>query len=120
MSVRMASRETETEGNFDQFKAEVPRPWLRGFFKKSGPTAVSKLLKRLRPDLPKFYDWLGTKGHDRSKFWVSLDGLVTGRNAVVHGDAATSFSVDDVRAYAAVAVVTVRQVCRYLDESTVT
>lgn len=100
--------------DFNKFKAEVPKPWLRGFYRDNGPKAVQKLLHRLRPDQADFYDWLELKGHDRSTFWVSLEGLVGARNQVAHGNATLSFSVDDMRAYAAVCLVTVRQAYRYL------
>jgi hypothetical protein len=97
-----------------RFRSEVPQPWLRGFYKEGGPKAVEQLLTRLRPNGPKFFDWLAARNHDRSKFWVTLDGLVKARNAVAHGDAAISFSVNDIRSYAAVSVITAREACRYL------
>jgi hypothetical protein len=96
------------------FKAEATKPRLRGFYRDHGPKAIDKLLRRLLPFQSTFYDWLEVKGHDRSRFWVSMDGLVKGRNAVAHGDQATSFTVSDVRSYAAVSIVTIRQACRYL------
>lgn len=100
--------------DIDRFKAEVKRPWLRGFYKDNGSKAVDRLLKRLKPAEDEFFDWLGKRGHDRSRFWVSLEGLVSARNLIAHGDAVISSSLGDVRAYAAVCVVMVRQACRFI------
>jgi RiboL-PSP-HEPN len=100
--------------DIEAFRTEISRPWLRGFYKENGSKAVDRLLRRLRPDKDEFFDWLEQLGHDRSRFWVSLEGLVGARNDIAHGDATISSSVGDVRAYAAVCIVMVRQACRFI------
>lgn len=89
-------------------------PQLEGFYRQRGARAIESLLVSFSPRERKFFDWLGARGFDRSRFWTVLEGLVVARNMIAHGNGNPSLSVRDVRQYLAICTVVVRQARAFL------
>jgi hypothetical protein len=97
--------------------SESSRPRLREFYRQRGVKSIDKYLSLYSSGPVKFFDWLGSKGHDRSRFAVVVDGLVTARNEIAHGNnSGTSLGIQDIRDYLAVVTVMLRHVRTYVED----
>ena len=92
------------------------RPQLTGFYRQRGAKAVDSLLMSFSPDGTAFFEWIGERGFDRSRFWTVMEGLVEARNIIAHGNGNPSLSLGDVRQYLAVCTVMVRQVVIFVSQ----
>ncbi len=96
--------------------SEASKPRLREFYRQRGVTAVDKYLGLYCSRSIKFFDWLGSIGLDRGRFATVLEGLITARNEIAHGnDGSSSLGVQDLRDYLAVITLMLRRVGRYID-----
>jgi len=96
--------------------AEASKPRLREFYKQKGVKAIDKYLSLFCSRRIKFFDWLGSIGVDRVRFATVIEGLITARNEIAHGNnGSTSLGVQDLRDYVAITTVMLRRVDQYLD-----
>lgn len=93
---------------------EATRPELIGFYKQRNVESINKYMESFSGVDRGFFDWIASKGMDKSRFATVLKGLINARNQIAHGNAALSLSVKDLRDYIAVVTVMVRLVRRYI------
>lgn len=95
--------------NPQRFAESRTRPQLLDFYRQKGSKSIDAFLQNFHPAGLKFFSWLESRGFDRGRFWTVVEGLVFARNQIAHGDAQLSLTLADVRSYAAVCLVLVRQ-----------
>jgi hypothetical protein len=92
------------------------RPRVNGFYKQRGAQPLETFLLEFHPKKKPFFSWLSDRKFDRGRFWTVMEGLVTARNSIAHGDSQLSLTLDEVRTYAATCVILVRQIRKYVAE----
>lgn len=95
--------------NPHRFTESTTRPQLSEFYRQKGAQALDTFLQNFHPAGSKFFPWLEARGFDRGRFWTVMEGLVFARNQIAHGKGEVSLTLAEVRSYAAVCIVLVRQ-----------
>jgi hypothetical protein len=93
---------------------EAPKPELQGFYRQRNVESINKYIVSFSAETAGFFDWLASKGLDKSRFATVLKGLINARNEIAHGNAALSLGVQDLRDYIATMTVMLRMVRRYV------
>lgn len=74
---------------------------LEGFYRQNGAKAIKKFLSELRHDGECFFDWASNRNFDKSKVWTTIEGVISARNSIAHGDRGCSLTAYDFRSYLA-------------------